>query len=1034
MNSEFGDFIARIDNNTSIDVERKDSLIEYLKGNLFSNVKVFGYENYQKIEFILEDLGYDKVTFDMLLETTGKIRNEIHGKKTKERAIPNAEYLVTIYNIFKTLNLDIWLYDNGYSGSNVAIARTAYRMTCANGQLCDGTPVLEVTKKIYDSYCSTYNTNKSVCTILKIINRVDKGLSDLGGNYSNVFDSEEFLSLFEHFREMNDLYVSDLVVEFYPVLGNEMFALMKKSFVNSSTESVNKEYVRKYLSGFVAKKSQFANTRAEVIAEIKKIDIKSENDVKVAFEQMLDDFKNNRNVSEEVKEKIISNINGVFEEKYKVQEDFISGEFNSFYNNCRGYIEGISSQAYLSSGVDELIGELLGHCKDFFVEHDSKKFKEIVDYIIENTDITAEELKGVGAKCATIFKEADINKLKSINNKLKEFKTFVNSTNNSFNITDNIFKTILINNPELLLEDNHLDEVLKFLKGDLSLDEYGYRYSNFVIPKDFLSANFYKRIKDDNYKMLIEGNLPRVIHNLNYINEKCDKYGINFTKFNFNDDLLYLIMSHDLYTDGTNLLDNIKEILTPKDFKNILELNPDLFLLSEKDAEVIVERCIFNLNDDYSFYDLFASELYFYRKNDYVNLDLETLVNRAFKYVNLNLDSYPEFSVEDILTSNFISSSDSNELFEVYNDRVRQIEKLNNLLTDLSNADIVDTEKVRNIVDNIFRVYNSVYNQVPNVSYKNKVMDIISSKKEKCELDASDIDEEIEVKKQSISNYSDDRKDSDFAISQIREIIANINSNAVKTDLDNFLTKFKGDRIVKADKKYNEINSNVHELEMKLQVLERQVDHLNYLTSIIDSVDDSNKYVNNEVLDHNSFVIDDLCNRSNKNNEQSIEDVLDGKNVVLFCDDIDLVSIPNDKNFVEKINKFLGDTDRSILSQSFMKNPGIGSLEKFFDHRDGVMSRREDRTPVRVYYIPVRNKYFNCYYVISVNYKDHIHHDGGCSTDEVYKRRMKEVKLLEKKIEKMEYEEVIDFIKENKEKYDEQMKPIVNKAKSYNKK
>ena len=107
----------------------------------------------------------------------------------------------------------------------------------------------------------------------------------------------------------------------------------------------------------------------------------------------------------------------------------------------------------------------------------------------------------------------------------------------------------------------------------------------------------------------------------------------------------------------------------------------------------------------------------------------------------------------------------------------------------------------------------------------------------------------------------------------------------------------------------------------------------------------------------------------------------------------------------EKVNKFLGETDFSISSSSFMKNPSSEYIEKYIDQRDGIFSRRESRTPVRVYFIPVKNKYFNCYYVINVNYKDHNHYDGGCSNDDVYNRRMQEVKKLEKMLKEIEAKE-----------------------------
>ena len=68
-------------------------------------------------------------------------------------------------------------------------------------------------------------------------------------------------------------------------------------------------------------------------------------------------------------------------------------------------------------------------------------------------------------------------------------------------------------------------------------------------------------------------------------------------------------------------------------------------------------------------------------------------------------------------------------------------------------------------------------------------------------------------------------------------------------------------------------------------------------------------------------------------------------------------------SFIEKIYKFLGDNEFSITSKSFMEANSLNNdfVKKMIDHRDGVFSRRENRTPVRVYFIPVKNKHFYCY-------------------------------------------------------------------------
>ena len=109
-------------------------------------------------------------------------------------------------------------------------------------------------------------------------------------------------------------------------------------------------------------------------------------------------------------------------------------------------------------------------------------------------------------------------------------------------------------------------------------------------------------------------------------------------------------------------------------------------------------------------------------------------------------------------------------------------------------------------------------------------------------------------------------------------------------------------------------------------------------------------------------------------------------------------------------------------------------VEKLSDHRACIWSRRESRTPVRVYFIPIHTKYFTAYYVVHVNFKDHAHLDGGCSTDAVYNRRVMEANNYEAIINGLSAEELTRFIRETKEDYEIAMKPIVSKVESYNKK
>ena len=186
-----------------------------------------------------------------------------------------------------------------------------------------------------------------------------------------------------------------------------------------------------------------------------------------------------------------------------------------------------------------------------------------------------------------------------------------------------------------------------------------------------------------------------------------------------------------------------------------------------------------------------------------------------------------------------------------------------------------------------------------------------------------------------------------------------------------------------------------------------------------------------------SFTINSLTVKSvvmDKSDEQLIKEALDGKNVIVFSNGIDLEEIPNDRHFIEKINKFLGDGESSISSYEFMNDITVGNdtdyIERYGSYRARVCARRENRTQVRVYYIPIHTKYFTCYFVTGVNYKDHGHIYAGMD-DAVYASRIDDALTLEKAINNMTLEEALAFIKTHREIYKDEMKPIFDKYNSY---
>lgn len=1032
MTNELINFLDRIRVNSEIDYDDKKELIDFLKGHLFSHVVVFTSQEYAMLESILEDFDYNLFSFRELLDISYNVRNSI-GNKGTNKTIPKANYVYAVHKMFKEFNMDMWTYDKNYGMANIALARGAYNIVFNNELINGEVSFVDLTKDICDKYYKGKDINRSVCKVLKYLHWVRKGIDELEEKYDNIVSSEEFKSMFELTDSINELHFNELITEFYPVLENELFSLIKKAVENSNDPKVSNDYVMNYINNVINRRETFSKQKDKVIEEVKKIDDDVEEAIEHTFSDFLSSIENNRNISIKVSKNIIDNIRNAYNIFSLRQEQFIGNEYDNFFNNCYSYMNGLIASND-KNGIDELINVLVNNCKDFFVEYDAKKFKEIVDYILENTDITAEELKGVGEKCARFFKDADINKLKAINKSLKEFKSYINN-NFKENINDNIFDSILVNNPDLLLNNSKIDEVFGFLKGDISLDDSGYKYPNFRLEKDFLSFNFYKRLKSDNYSALLNGSLGRVIQNLNYL-EEAFAGDIDFSELNFNEDMIYLLLSKELYSEGTNTIYNIRDLFNSNDYKKIMELNPELLLMPSEDLEITVQRCMLNENEDYSFYDLLASELYFYRVEDYKSRSVKELIDGEFKYVNLSIESNREFDPEDIATSRFIDNGNTYSILEAYNERKINKDKLEKLLPVLSFDSPLDSMQLNEIINIIMGTYNTIYDKVPNITYKNKIIELINNLKDKKEYEISDIKEEIDSKKTSMAAYDNEKKDTYFVVENLNDLLKSIDSDSVRSDIEKFLRKFKENHTIKNENKEGNLSKVIKEMEERIIYLDREVEYLDYLLSVLNF---KNPYIDYVYEDKKKFKIKELHVDKSENyvtEEASFDEILNNHTVVLFADSIDLNEIPNDRNFIEKISKFLGDNEFSITSKSFMEANSLNNdfVKKMIDHRDGVFSRRENRTPVRVYFIPIKNKHFYCYYVIGVNYKDHAHLDAGCSTDAVYNRRMKEAKSFERMLDELSYDELIDFIEESKEKYNVVMKPIVDKIEMNDKK
>lgn len=1041
MNIELINLKDSIINNDSISFENKEKLISYIELYLYKRIRVFTSDDYSKLDYILKDINYEFEDFDKLLYTAFKIRNSIGSKnKVKYTTVPTTDYVLAVYKIFKELNMDLKLYDKDDGVANVAIARTV--LAILNGmEDVNKVSFLDAAKDIYEMYCSPNDINKSMCTILKLLNRVKKGFYELNGEYDLDIYNDEFYSMFEYMSNVDLLNISDLIKEYYPIFEKELFSLIKNVVSNSSIDDISTEYVMGYLNNIISKRKMMEVQRETILNEVELIDVEVENNVEQAFANLLNSIENNSNINVSVKNAVLNNVKDVFERYRKEQFLFVNNELDSFFNNCSNYVNDLIIPAGIKdSEINQLITILVNNCKNFFVEYDSKKFKEIVNYILENTDISIEQLKLVGDNCSSFFKDADVSKLSVINTSLKEFKNYVSKNYKDSDFVTDIFEHVLINNPELMVNSDKLGEVIAFLKGEISLTEYGYQYSNFCIRKDFLSHNFFKKMKEDNYRILFEGSIGKFINNLNYLNEKCESFGIDFTNFNFNDSLVYSLLNNDFYNEGTNSLTNIVSLFDIRDLKNLIELNPDLFRISSEQLEMLASKCLLNENEDYNFYDLLASELYFYDYNSFADKTNEDIVNGDIKFISLGINRNKEFDVTDILTSHLFKSSDSDFLFQQYEDRIKTKETLEELLVNLEDTSISNPMDLYRIIQVVKELYDSIYSKVPNISFKNKVIDVLSAKKEKCEYDISDLFDEVEEKKNRIKSYDIEMNDNDFVISELKDLMSKVKSKITKAELEKTLVKFRNEK-ARVDQKHDEIIESIRQIESSIQLMEKQVEKLNYFLSVVDM--DNVILIEEKKSDvSKTFTIKDLNSLSydsSERNEKILEAALNGKNLIIFADQVDLNEIPNDKNFVDKIYKFLGDGEFSISSPQFMKINSLNKefVEKFTDHRSEIFSRRESRTPVRVYFIPVHNKYFDCYYVVGVNYKDHNHIDGGCSTDEVYNRRLKEVKVLEETISRLgesDINRLNNWIRTYKEIYNNQMEPIIAKIEILEKK
>ena len=264
-----------------------------------------------------------------------------------------------------------------------------------------------------------------------------------------------------------------------------------------------------------------------------------------------------------------------------------------------------------------------------------------------------------------------------------------------------------------------------------------------------------------------------------------------------------------------------------------------------------------------------------------------------------------------------------------------------------------------------------------------------------------------------------------------------INSEVVKREITEFLKKIENEIIRQSEQKEKEDLNKLEEIERQINELNKKVEDLEDILTIVSINDEDTmdiekmkKYITIEKLSKEKEV-------DYKSDQERIHKELNGRNVLLFDSSVNLEKAPNDREVLDKINKFIGEGDLSIGSSHYVDEnfTNKNSIEKYVNgKRNGIYSRRESGSKVRVYFVPINTKFFKCYYIIGVNYKDGEHLDAGCSTDDVYNQKMAKVREIENKINSLSnVDEVIDFINESKKNYSDIIKPVTDKLKKIKK-
>ncbi len=1035
MNYNLAYFITMIQGNEKIDDETKKKIISYIYKDFYYKVFASSKEDYENVNHVLMDLNYDIEKFQKYVTFAYGIRNAINDKTGNYRVKPNTNYLLDLYNVTKKINFDYLNYSLGHKLSNVTLARTMFRLMNKKEMLNNEVSILDFANRICDKCYLEESRNDALYYVLKAIDMVERGIVELGVEGEKIFLSEEVEELFSMKHLPHELALTDIIKEFYPIFGKDVFKMIKECSMTTD-EEFNTNTLMRYLRNSQDRLSFISKHKDRIKASVKRIELDSEKAVSELFVDLFVAIQDNKYIDDSLKKNILDNISAVYQ-RYKVnQDEFLDEELDKFFSNCTMYLNDlIIPSKERKDKIDKLMSSFLNECKDFFLEYDAKKFKELVDFVIHNTDLNGNDLIGVKDKCLDIFKNANVAKLKEIQSSLKEFRTFINnvdSDNNSLN--EDIFENILLEKPELLVQNNNLKEVLQFLKGDVSLRKHGYQGADFKLSSNLYSFDFLKKLATDDYEVLFKTDIGTIVGNLNFIETVCSTIDINFRELKINEDMIMMLLQPDFINIDYSFT-TLNELFTSEELKTLLEANPNILGLNKRELSLMVTRCISNENPDFTFDKLLASELYYYDKKNYDGIDDKVILDRDFKYVNLNFKE-KNIDIENLLLdTHLFDGLNADDLFNLYTDRNKKYNKMNKTLSQLETKEY-GFKEFYDATDKLLNTYKELYKKVPNLTLLERIRETISTRIEDYQMRISDSNDLIESKTNLLNIYQTEKDDSIFTRNILNNAISMISSDVIKEDINKFLKHLDSNRIKESESKIEEISKLIEDINNTIKILDREAEHLDYSLR----ASDPNVLMDDIMVEHNmkpSFTINSLTTRGSekeKTDEELIKEAMNGRNVIVFSNGVDLEDIPNDRHFIEKVNKFLGEGDSSLTSYEFMNTVTSGNntdyIEMYGSYRARICARRENRTQVRVYYIPVHTKYFTCYFITGVNYKDHSHVFAGME-DAVYASKIEDAINLEKVINSMTIEEALVFIKQQSKIYQEEMKPIFDKYNAF---